>query len=445
MDFIDQLIYTSNQDNVRGNYPSLLSDYASTTNAGPGIPGRDEIPVVPPVALPQLPAATGSYPQQVRENYLFYEDPRVIEKAIQKHWFDIANGPVNPLNFAAAVNPLFRPTDPPPYHLIYSYLIENTRITQIMERLIYLYQHDEVLGVASASNAVHQQAFQWIMNTENLFFKTLSNTSSRNMSGNLRPNPEANRRNAYYRMFGMDLAFGDANSSGNTEYNYYKAKTANKEFILLFEQFLTEIWQAYTNAQNTSGANTTDYQRIIDMSTKLRQMLMSRRGATGPITLLNYRYMNLSKEEYSSVGFASWLFNIISYDSPLVNFLGCQANTASERLMNIGKKVGIDAHKKAQSLFDMAGPMAVILRQIEFGTFELTAPNLWIRRVIESQTTNGGPLASQEQLDALTDLLTVVNNWEKATGHRIKNPDANITGTVRIQPNGVKQTQTALN
>ncbi len=434
MDFIDHLIYTTNTANVRGNFPPILSDNARTIPAIPvipGIPGRNEIPIVLPAALPALPNNISSYPLNVRENYIFYDDLSVIDNAIQKHWFDITNGPINLFN-------LFNPIDPPPYHLIYSYLLENSRITQIIERLIYLYQHDEIIGIVSANDPIQQRAFQWIINTENLFFKTLKNSSYRNISGNLRPNNEANRRNAYYRMFGMDLAFGDPNNSGSSDYTYYKSKTANKEFILLFEQFLSEIWQAYINAQNTSGANTTDYQRIIDMAMKLRQMLMSRRGGNGNIDLQNYRFMNLSKEEYSSVGFMSWLLFIVSYDSPLVNFLGCQANTASERLGNIGKKVGIEAHKKTQSLFDMASPMATVLRQIEFGTFELIAPAVWIRRVIESQTILGAPLASPAQRAALIDLLLVINNWEKATGHKIKNPEGNITGTVRIQPNGVK-------
>jgi hypothetical protein len=43
----------------------------------------------------------------------------------------------------------------------------------------------------------------------------------------------------------------------------------------------------------------------------------------------------------------------------------------------------------------------------------------------------------------------VINNWEKATGHKIKNPEANVTGTVKVQPTsngavGMKQ-KVALN
>jgi len=431
MDFLDHIIYTANTANVREKYPPILSDYAKPEPNIQGIPGIDETNSAGPRDLPVLTASTDSFPLAVRENFIFYDDPIVIDKAIQKHWFDINFGPISAFN-------LFQSADAPPYHLIYAYLLENSRIGQIFEKLIYLYQHDEVLGVASASDQFQRKAAQWIFNTENLFYKTLSNNSYRNISGNLRPNQEANRRNAYYRMFGMDLAFGDPNSTGNTEYSYYKAKTANKEFIILFEQFLSEVWQGYINAQNTSGANTTDYQRIIDMAMKLRQMLLARRGSTGNLQLQNYRNMNLSKEEYSSVGFMSWLFFIISYDSPLVNFLGCQANTASERLANIGRKVGIDSHKKSQALLDMAGPMATLLRTIEYGTFEINAPNVWVRRVIESQTQIGSPLADQAQRDALIDILAIINNWEKATGHKIKNPESNITGTVRISSNGIQ-------
>jgi hypothetical protein len=440
MDFIDHLIFTTNTTNARGGYPALLSDNVTTAPPVQGIPGSNEIPVVATAPLPVI-AATDTFLLNIRENFIFYQDPVVIDLAIQKHWFDMTNGPI--LINAAQI---FTPVSTPIYHLIYSYLVENTRIVQIMERLIYLYLHDEVLGIASSSNPVHQQAFQWIENTENLFFKTLSNTSYRNISGNLHPNAEASRRNTYYRVFGMDLAFGEPTGGIGTDYTYYKAKTSNKEFIILVEQFLAEIWQAYMNAQNTSGANSTDYQRIVDMATKLREMLMARRGATGTISLQNYRFMNLSKEEFSSVGFMSWLFFIVSYDSPLVIFLGCQANTSSERLYNIGKKVGIESHKRAQSLFDMAGPMATVLRQIEFGTFELSSPVLWIRRTIESQTPAGSLLATPEQSAALIDLLTIINNWEKATNHRIKNPEANITGSVKIQPSGmIKTTKPALN
>ncbi|MDO9551418.1 hypothetical protein [Rhodonellum sp.] len=428
MDIIDHLIYTACTDKVRPGSPIITSDFIGA----PFSSGIEVLPGEPRPELPKLSNQNETYSNQFRQDFVSYEDSVVLEKAIQKHWYDMIHGPISAFE-------MFKPKDAPPYHLIYAYLIENSRLSQIMERLIYLYRHDEELGIASAQDPSHNQAFLWIQNTENLFFKTLSNTNYRNITGNLRPNPEGSRRNAYFRMFGMDLAFGEPTEGSSIDYSYIKAKSANKDFIFLFEQFLSELWQGYINAQNTSGANSTDYQRIIDMATKLRQMLMARRGSTGNIQLSTYQYMNLSREEYASVVMMSWMFYIISYDSPLVSFLGCQANTSSERLANIGKKVGIASHKRTQSLFDMAAPMATILRNIEFGTFEISAPDLWIRRVIESSTASGSLAASAAQKAALVDILMVVNNWEKSTGHRIKNPETNITGSVKILPNGTKK------
>ena len=409
MDILDHLIYTAT--NTTRAIPPLVSDYL----ANPFVPA------------PVAPAAfNNSYTTADRENFVLCQDTAIIEKSIQKHWFDMNNGPVNNPVYGNFFDPAF----PPPYHMIYAYMIENTRIAQIMEKLIMLYQQDELLGIAGPGIVANQNAFQWIMNTENLFFKQLSNHHQRNIAGQVRPGIDANRRNAYYRMFGMDLAFGETAVSQP----YYKAQSSNVQFIFLFEQFLTEAWQAYTNARNTSGANSTDYQRLIDIVTKLRQMMMARRGATGNINLGQYRYMNLSKEEYSSVLMMSWFFFIISYNaSPLVTFLGCQANTAAERLIKIGRKVNVDAHGQSQGLMDMSGPANSILRAIEAGAFEVPG---WLQASIESQTPSGMPVATPQQSAALVDMLTIINNWEKTTSHRIKNPESNISGIVKIQPNG---------
>jgi len=426
MNYIDYLIYTANTERVR-NFPSLLSDYVSDIPpVSPGQPGSDEVIPVMATVIPPITSITNTYPRSVVENFIFFQDTSVIDKSIQKHWFDLNNGPISPI---AGVN-IFAPDDAPPYHFIYAYLMENTRMYQIFEKLIFLYLNDEEIGIVSAANPAHQNAFQWIQNTESLFFKHLSNTNFRNITSQIRSNQETVRRNAYYRLFAMDLAF---ESGGGVD--YYKAKMANNEFIFLFEQFLAETWQAYINAKNSVGANTTDYQKLVDMVTKIREILLARRGATGTIQLNQYRFMNLSREEYASVGLFSWLYNIISYDSDLVTFMGCQANTSAERLIKIGKKVKIEAHGKSQALIDLSIPTATILRMIEFGTLE---GGNWLQLAIESQTPAGQALASVEQSLALVDMLTIINNWEKATGHRIKNPEANITGTVRLQQNGMK-------
>lgn len=427
MNFIDHLIYTTNTQNVRNNFPRLLSDYVhnsgiSVTLLTSGMVGSDEFPIVPATAfMPPLTNNAQSYSIDTINNFIFFQDTFVIDKAIQKHWYDMINGPISP------VTQMFNPNDAPPYHIMYSYMMENTRMYQIFEKLLFLYFNDEQLGIASSNNLDHQRAFQWMINTENLFFKHLANNSFRNITSNIRSNEENVRRNAYHRFFGMDLAFEQSNGT-----SYYKSSISNGGFINLFEQLLREVWQAYINARNTSGANTTDYDKLIDIVRKIREILMARRGATGTIDLANYRFMNLSKEEYSSVGLFNWLFYIISYDSPLVTFLGCQANTTSERLMKIGKRVGIEAHAKSQALMDLSVPTATILRMIEYGSFEVAG---WLRATIESQV--GPPnFPTVQQEEALTDLLTIINNWEKATGHRIKNTEANLNGILKLQSNG---------
>jgi hypothetical protein len=384
MDFIDHLIYTTNTDN----------------NLAP---------------VPTLPAITAAdnYSELIREHYILHQDPSVIGRAIEKHWFDMTNGPIQ-LPAGSPVN-LFEGADAPPYHFIYAYLFENTRLVQIMEQLIFLFTYDEVPGAEHANDTTRKQAWLWVYNTKNLFFSDGFITSTR------RQNSEASRRNAYYRLFGMDLAFGGSN---NTPGTYYKPKIANKDFLVQFEQLLSEIWKVYFNTTNSNNAIAPDYQPIVETSMKVRQMLMARRGDSGNITLSNYRFMNLSMEEYSSVGFLTWLFHIISYNSPLVKYLGCQSGTPAERLTNIGKIVGIEAHNKAHELMELATPTATILRLIEFGLFEnaTITGSLWIKGAIESQVPGINPTPLLNQQQTLPDLLTVINNWEKATGHKIKNP-----------------------
>jgi hypothetical protein len=313
------------------------------------------------------------------------------------------------------------------YHLINAYLLENTRILQIFERFVEKYLVDEEFGIAANS-----QVFNWIQNAERLFFKSDTQVFS-NIRSLIRPSSDASRRNAYWRMFGMDLAFGDINSQNNGSLAYHKAKSTNQEFVPLFEKYLCEIWQGYINSRNTAGVNTADINILVDLAQQLREMLIARRGNTD---LNTYANLNLSREEFSSVLVTSWFTFIISDNTPVVEFLNCQSSTIGERLLKIGAKVGIPAHRKCQSLFEMAGPAANILINIEAGNI-LDNPGV-MQSILSSLNPNPPAAPQQVNVDFMTDFLTVINNWEKATGHRIKNPEGNITGTVKIQQNGVK-------
>jgi hypothetical protein len=423
MDLINNLVFTA-LDTVEdplgfAGFPPVRYPYFDLPTA-----------LVSPFPLPQLRTNFFSYDIPILEEFAAVDDPRLIDNAIQKHWADMVMG--RDYKDGATIFSSFNSPGGnllPPYHLVYAYLVENTRISQIFERTIYLYMNDEKLN--KATTAQNRTAFQWMINTESLFYRTLSNIDLRNVNGSIRPSAERVRRNAYYRLLGMDLAFGDIDT--NADVPYYKAEANNQSFIVVFESFLRELWQAYINAKNTSGVNTTDMFIIVDTARKLQEMLMARR--TTEINFDNYRYFNLSREEYAAVVMMSWFYQAVSYDSPIVQFLRCNGNSPGERIINIGNKVGLPAHSKSEGLLDIAPPMNTLLRLIELGEFN-PEREAHVRSIIEAEKNNL-PQNNPDRLE-LSDLLLIINNWEKATGHRIKNPEANVTGTVRIQPNGVK-------
>lgn len=354
------------------------------------------------------------------------DDTGYIDKSIQRHWYDISQGRSYAISATEVVSDF---SVSRPYHLIYAYLVENTRLLQIFERVVEKYLQDEELGITE-----DPQNFSWLMNGERLFFKS-DTPRSTNLRSLLRPSSDNSRRNAYFRMFGMDLAFGDIDPQ-NPSRPYIKAKASNQQFIVLFERFLAEIWQAYINARNTSGANTADVNILVDLAQELREILIARRGSGS-----DYARMNLSREEFSAVLMTSWFAFAVSYNSPIVNYLNAQSSTIGERLLKIGNKVGIAAHSKCQSLFDMAGAAALVLQGIEAGGI-FTDP-IWLQGLLNSLQTPPTTVMQAAQRNYMNDLLTVINNWEKATGHRIKNPEANIRGAVRIAPTPAAATSPA--
>jgi hypothetical protein len=457
MDAIDNLIYSTL--NVCA-YPSLFvsnpvrSDFENIGINEPAsnfpLPNGGQTTIPGNTFPSSFNSSTGiiSYQQDTRMRFVTLEDSNVVADAMQKHWYDITNrisytNAIGMIDATGTLFPMYNPLNSqlpsppaveafvkfniPPYHLIFSYLVENTRIAQIFERMLSMYVHDEKLTKAN-----DEKAFRWIFNTETLFYSNSRSANRRSLNSQLRPVSEAIRRNAYQRMFGMDLAFGDQN---NNTYPYTKADFANSSFITLFESFLVEFWRGFTNANNTSGQNTTDTEHLEDLARRLQELMMSRR--TTDLDFINYKNFNLSAEEYSSYVFMYWLFYIVSFDSPVVSYLNCNANTPGERLINIGRKVGLPAHTKSIAILDIAQPMNLILRSMELGLFNNSN---FLQRVMRSLSTiNPIPNPTPQEIDILNNLLLIINNWEKATGHRIKNPEANITGTVRVQQNGLPQ------
>jgi len=101
-----------------------------------------------------------------------------------------------------AFNDLAPSTHPAWHHLGYSFCIENTRATQIVKRVVHAFRSGEGLGHPSVATQ------RWLDATEALLFGAVTLLGTSMSTSAVRPDPEAVRRNAYWRMFGMQLAFG---------------------------------------------------------------------------------------------------------------------------------------------------------------------------------------------------------------------------------------------
>ncbi len=270
-------------------------------------------------------------------------------------------------------------------HLIYAYLVENTRIYEIFRRVIREYRHGEKLGVPLASSQ------HWLRNTEELFYRDPAPFSIYSVVSYVRPDVGASRRNAYYRMFGMDLNHGE---DDNKSYSYIKPETANREFVSTWEEFLREVWVGISNVKNVSGTNPTDDAAIADLARRLHDMLRTRR-TNG----------NLSREEFFFVSMMSWFHLTVEYNSPIVASLRAEGSREEERLKKIAEKVKLPAHAKSYYFFQLADPMSRILTQIEIGTYN---------------EADKVPALYNESSPVQTDMRSIITFWSLATGRNMK-------------------------
>ena len=296
-------------------------------------------------------------------------------------------------------------------HLIYAYMIENTLIYEIFRKVLHEYLHGERLDIPSVAGQ------QWVRNTEELFYKDPPSFPVFSLTSHIRPDLRASRRNAYYRMFGLDLNHG---SDDGRPYPYEKATAANRDFVSTFEKFLFEVWRGIINVTTFSGPNPTDDSAIQDHAKNLFDLLTNRR-----------RNGNLSREEFIYVATMSWFHETVDYDSPIVVDLKAQGSSPGERLKKIGERVGLPAHRRAEDLLSLANPMSTILIAIESGLFNNIAavPDLY-RNPTSPATTN--PLRD--------NIKTIITNWSTATGRNIKGePVTGSPGAVpsaAVSPNG---------
>jgi len=244
-------------------------------------------------------------------------------------------------------------------HLIYAYLVENTRIFDIFSKLLETYMFTERLEIPSVAS----QNF-W-RNVEYLIYGDGAPAMVWTTTSRLRRDEISNRLSVYYRMFGLDLSHA---AELGAAHPFEKAENSNREFIGTFEAFGREVWRGISNARNTSGENDTDNQAIATAARRLYDMLTTRR-----------LYGNLSREEFRAVSLMSFLHLAVMYDSPPVVDLKATGSSPEQRLIKLADRVGMKPHSQTKPLFDLSQPFSVLLQAIESGIFNLTggAGNLY--------------------------------------------------------------------
>jgi hypothetical protein len=280
------------------------------------------------------------------------------------------------------------PSRPVWHQLMYAYMIENTRIYEIFRRVLHEYLHGEKLGVPLPG------AEDWLRSTEAIWYSDLGPSAATPIRTEIRPDPRGSRRNAYQRMFGMDLNHG---TDDNQPYRYTRAETSNGEFVTTFEELLREVWVGISNVGNISGQSQTDVGKIGMLADNLGIMLRSRRGGN-----------NLLREEYVAVSMMSWLELAVDSNTPIVQSLRAEAGSQAERLFKIASKVGLPAHALSHSYFELARPLSNILTMIEAvhpSSFEGQ------EKVFYDKTVG------QSVPDAMS---TIITHWSIITGRDMK-------------------------
>lgn len=275
--------------------------------------------------------------------------------------------------------------------LIYAFMIENTRVFEIVGEVLSQCLGGERLAIPSSEGQ------QWLRATEELFFRDAPHFAITSVTSIIRPDPRAMRRNAYYRMFGMDLNHG---TNHNRPYPYQKPQAANREFVATFEELLREVWRGVENAANTSGPNTTDDESIANLARVLRDMLTARRGG---------QRGNLSREEFTAVATMSWLHLTLQFDSPIIVDLKAEATSPEERLRKVGERVGLPAHSRSYDYFWLAPAISRILTRIEQKEFSTAST----ARLLYFTPPGVTDLARD-------DMMTIINHWSTATGRDMK-------------------------
>jgi len=107
------------------------------------------------------------------------------------------------------------------------------------------------------------------------------------------------------------------------------------------------------------------------------------------------------------VAIASWFEEILKRNTSIVVELKASASTREERLHLLGKRVQVPTHANADSLFELADRLPLILTMIEEGQFKNEQDVVALYTPAEGNTLQ-------------PDMVNIINHWSRATKSDIK-------------------------
>jgi hypothetical protein len=287
---------------------------------------------------------------------------------------------------------------PPPVwdHMLYAYLIEATGIFEIMGDVVRRYVVGESLPLPGADTVA------WVRSTEDLFYRDPPLFSSGGaLVSQLRPDAAVNRRNGYWRMFGMDLPHPVGRGVQGQPWKRDVGPTVNSRFLELWNELLRQVWLGYENDTNSSGSKPTDPSYVGYLCQTLSELLQLRRQGG-----------MLAREEFAVTSMMSWFHLTVEYDTAVVSDLKAMAGPGgnpADRLAAIGARVGIAPSRQSRELFELADLISPLLWCIELGLFtSSTNAELLYRR-------NGIPNPVIAQ-----NMNRIIDLWQSGTGERVK-------------------------
>jgi hypothetical protein len=292
------------------------------------------------------------------------------------------------------------------HHLMYAYLVESSGVFEVFAEVMRRLVVGESVGVLTPPSV------KWVRATEELFFREPPLFSIQGVVSELRPSARVNRRNAYHRMFGLDLPHPVPARWGPSTGTPWKQDTGagvNTDFRAKWSELLRQVWLGIENRKNTSGTNSTDANYVALLCRALRDMLGNRR-----------RGGLLAREEFAYVTTLSWFHLTLLQDFPIIVDLRARATSPEERLANVAQLVGMSPAARSRELLLLAEKASALLRAIELGMFDSPAD--------ASRLYDG----TVPQLVA--DLNDIINLWQSATGERVKDRPAGTTTVSSPQP-----------